>query len=59
MYLITLMVEDISSGLEENVISNVGVISDLKDITPTSLMGVVNQLCSLACESQFMRKETK
>ena len=30
MYLISLMVEDISGGLDDYVLSNVGVITDLK-----------------------------
>lgn len=56
MYLISLMVEDISGGLDSYVLSNVGVITDLKEITPKSLKGVTDSLCTLACESQFMRK---
>ena len=59
MYLISLMVEDISGGLDSYVLSNVGLITDLKKITPESLKGVTDGLCTLACESQFMRKETK
>ncbi len=59
MYLISLIIEDISGDLDDYVLSNVEVISDIKDITPKALKEVMENLCDLACESQFMRKETK
>ena len=57
MYSVSLMVEDINKGLEGEVVSNVMVITDLQAITPENLKPVVENLCNLACEKEFMRRE--
>ena len=57
MYMVSLIVEDMSKNIEGEVISNVMVITDLKSVTPENLKPVVENLCNLACDSYFMRKE--
>ena len=56
MYLISLVIEDVNKGEDGEVISDVMVISDLKSVTPENLKPVVEKLCYLACEKEFMRK---
>lgn len=56
MYMVSLIVEDMSKNIEGEVVSNVTVITDLKSITPENLKPVVENLCNLACEKEFMRK---
>ena len=57
MYMVSLIVEDMSKNIEGEVVSNVTVITDLKSVTPENLKPVVENLCNLACDSYFMRKE--
>ena len=61
MYLISLMVEDIkNSGIGDGaVITNVGKVVEIKEITPAVLKPIMEELCDLACKRQFIRKETK
>ena len=59
MFLITLTIEDISSGIDGIVVSNVGVVSDLKEVTTETLEPIAEKLCDLACSKEFMRKEAK
>ena len=56
MYTISLLIENLNSDLGGEVVSNVTVIIDLKSITPENLKPVVENLCNLACEKEFMRK---
>ena len=56
MYMVSLIVEDMSKNIEGEVVSNVTVITDLKSVTPENLKPVVENLCYLACEKEFMRK---
>ena len=56
MYTISLLIENLNSDLGGEVVSNVMVISDLKSVTPENLKPVVENLCDLAFESQFIRK---
>lgn len=56
MYTISLLIENLNSDLGGEVVSNVMVISDLKSVTPENLKPVVEKLCYLACEKEFMRK---
>ena len=56
MYMVSLIVEDMSKNIEGEVVSNVTVITDLKSVTPENLKPVVENLCYLACDSYFMRK---
>lgn len=59
MYMVSLIVEDMSKNIEGEVVSNVTVITDLKSVTPENLKPVVENLCNLACEKEFMRKGTR
>ena len=56
MYMVSLIVEDMSKNIEGEVISNVMVITDLKSVSPENLKPVVENLCNLACEKELMRK---
>ena len=56
MYLISLMIEDINRDMGNEVISNVGKVVDIKELSPENLKPVVENLCDLAFESQFIRK---
>ena len=53
MYMVSLIVEDMSKNIEGEVVSNVTVITDLKAITPENLKPVVENLCNLACEKSL------
>lgn len=57
MYSVSLLIEDINKESEGEVISNVMVITDLKAITFENLRPVAEELCKLACEKEFMRKD--
>ena len=48
MYLVSLMIEDINR--------NVGKVVEIKELSPENLKPVVENLCDLAFESQFIRK---
>ena len=48
MYLVSLMIEDINR--------NVGKVVEIKELSPENLKPVVENLCDLAFENQFMRK---
>ena len=56
MYMVSLLIENLNNDLDGETVSNVMVISDLKSITPENLKPVVENLCNLACEKEFMRK---
>ena len=56
MYLISFMIEDINRDMGNEVISNVGKVVDIKELSPENLKPVVENLCDLAFESQFIRK---
>ena len=56
MYLISLMIEDINRDMGNEVISNVGKVVDIKELSPENLKPIMNELCKLACEKEFMRK---
>ena len=57
MYLISLMIEDINRDMGKEVISNVGKVVDIKELSPENLKPIMNELCKLACEKEFMRRE--
>ena len=57
MYLISLMIEDINRDMGNEVISNVGKVVDIKELSPENLKPILNELCKLACEKEFMRRE--
>ncbi len=57
MYLISLMIEDINRDMGNEVISNVGKVVDIKELSPENLKPIMNELCKLACEKEFMRRE--
>ena len=56
MYLISFMIEDINRDMGNEVISNVGKVVDIKELSPENLKPIMNELCKLACEKEFMRK---
>ena len=56
MYLISLMIEDVNRDMGNEIISNVGKVIDIKELSPENLKPVVENLCDLAFENQFMRK---
>ena len=56
MYLISLMIEDVNRDMGNEIISNVGKVIDIKELSPENLKPVVENLCNLACEKEFMRK---
>ena len=57
MYLVSLMVEDINRNVGNEIVSNVGKVVEIKELSPENLKPVVEKLCYLACEKEFMRKE--
>ena len=57
MHLITLMIENMNSVVDGSMVSNVAVISDLKEVTAETLKPIAEKLCDLACERQFMKEE--
>ena len=57
MYFISLMIEDINRDMGNEVISNVGKVVDIKELSPENLKPIMNELCKLACEKEFMRRE--
>lgn len=57
MYLISFMIEDINRDMGNEVISNVGKVVDIKELSPENLKPIMNELCKLACEKEFMRRE--
>ena len=57
MYLISLMIEDINRDMGNEVISNVGKVVDIKELSPENLKPIMNELCKLACEKEFMRRK--
>ena len=56
MYLVSLMVEDINRNVGNEIVSNVGKVVEIKELSPENLKPVVENLCYLACDSYFMRK---
>ena len=56
MYLVSLMVEDINRNMGNEIVSNVGKVVEIKELSPENLKPIMNELCDLAFESQFMRK---
>ncbi len=56
MYLVSLMIEDINRNVGNEIISNVGKVVEIKELSPENLKPVVENLCDLAFENQFMRK---
>lgn len=59
MFLVSLMVEDINRDMGNEVVSNVGKIADIKELSPGNLKPIVEELCNLAFEKEFMRKEDR
>lgn len=57
MYLVSLMVEDINRDMGNEVISNVGKVIDIKELSPEKLKPVAEELCNLAFEKESMRKK--
>ncbi|MEH2932941.1 hypothetical protein VSQ48_24240 [Candidatus Ventrimonas sp. KK005] len=57
MYLISFMIEDINRDMGNEVISNVGKVVDIKELSPENLKPIMNELCKLACEKEFIRRE--
>ncbi|MEH2932234.1 hypothetical protein VSQ48_20525 [Candidatus Ventrimonas sp. KK005] len=57
MYLISFMIEDINRDMGNEVISNVGKVVDIKELSPENLKPIMNELCKLACEKEFMRRK--
>lgn len=56
MYLVSLMVEDINRNIGNEIVTNVGKVVEIKELSPENLKPVMDELCNLAFESQFMRK---
>ena len=56
MYLVSLMVEDINRNVGNEIVSNVGKVVEIKELSPENLKPVVEILSHLACEKEFMRK---
>ena len=50
------MIEDVNRDMGNEIISNVGKVIDIKELSPESLKPVVEILSHLACEKEFMRK---
>lgn len=57
MYLISFMIENINRDMGNEVISNVGKVVDIKELSPENLKPIMNELCKLACEKEFIRRE--
>lgn len=57
MFLVSLMVEDINRDMGNEVVSNVGKVIDIKELSPENLKPVAEELCNLAFEKEFMRKK--
>ena len=51
------MIEDINRDMGNEVISNVGKVVDIKELSPENLKPIMNELCKLACEKEFMRRK--
>ena len=56
MYLVSLMIEDINRNVGNEIVSNGGKVVEIKELSPENLKPVVENLCDLAFESQFIRK---
>lgn len=56
MYLVSLIIEDINRNVGNEIVSNVGKVVEIKELSPENLKPVVENLCDLAFENQFMRK---
>ena len=56
MYLVSLMIEDINRNVGNEIVSNVGKVVEIKELSQENLKPVVENLCDLAFENQFMRK---
>ena len=50
------MIEDVNRDMGNEIISNVGKVIDIKELSPENLKPVVEILSHLACEKEFMRK---
>lgn len=57
MYLVSLMIENINRNMGNEIISNVGKIADIKELSPQNLKPIMDELCNLAFEKEFIRKE--
>ena len=57
MYLVSLMVEDINRNVGNEIVSNVGKVVEIKELSPENLKPIMNELCKLACEKEFMRRK--
>ena len=55
MYMVSLIVEDMSKNIEGEVVSNVTVITDLKSVTPENLIVYCREWEDVL-EKEFMRK---
>ena len=57
MYLVSLMIQDINRNVGNEIVSNVGKVVEIKELSPENLKPIMNELCKLACEKEFMRRE--